>query len=134
MELHVMEAHKVPQRMYMHFSHTLGIIAGLCQRACHGDRILPRHSVLIAHPPMMFLLQAGVQCAARRDAAGAGGIGVGIAHATGGQMIQIGGLHIRMPCRAHAVSAHLIRHDEQNVWLSFCCIFHMKSSIEIRNT
>ena len=32
-----------------------GVIAGLCQRACHGDRILPRHSVLIAHPPMMFL-------------------------------------------------------------------------------
>ena len=56
MEIHVVEAQIVAQGMDMHLSHTLGVVAGLCELACQGVLIPPGDAVLVSHTAVVALL------------------------------------------------------------------------------
>ena len=60
MKFYVVKSHQIPQRMDMHFSHTLGIISVLRHFSRHCNRIIPGNPVLIAHSSVMFLFQSGM--------------------------------------------------------------------------
>ena len=110
MQLHIVKAQIVSERVHMHFPHALGIISSLRKLSRQGMRIIPAHAVRIAHPFMGFLAHAGVQRRSGWNAGRTGGIGVFKPHSLRSQRVQIRSLHIRMPGAAHAVPPELIRH------------------------
>ena len=111
MQFNIVKAHKIAQRMHMHFSHTLGVIAGLCQFTGHGMGIIEIYQILIAYTAVFFLGKTGVKGRSCRNTAGAGRVGVVKKRAFGCQRIQKRGLHVGMAGDSHTISAHLVRHD-----------------------
>lgn len=61
MKLYAVKSQVIAERVDMHFSDALGIIAGSCQFFGQGVLIVPGDSVLISHPSVMILSHAGVE-------------------------------------------------------------------------
>ena len=115
MELDIVEAQLVPHRMYMHFTHALGVITGLGQFTGHGGFISPVHAVLIANPAIMFRRKARHQRCPGGNAAGASGVGIFKKLTFRSQGIQIRGFYIRMTGITQAISPKLVCHQKQNI-------------------
>ena len=111
MQLHIVKAQIVSERVHMHFPHALGVISRFRQFSRQGMRIIPAHAVRIAYPFMGFLAHAGVQCRSGRNTGRTGGVGVLKPHSLRRQRIQIRSFHIRMSGAAHTVTSQLIRHQ-----------------------
>jgi len=109
-EIDIVEAQIVAQGMDMHLSHTLGVVAGLCELACQGVLIPPGDAVLVSHTAVVALFHAGVEGGAGGDAAWAGAVGPVKGNAPGGQGVQVGSLYVRVSRIAQSIAAELVCH------------------------
>ena len=113
---HLVEAEALAARMLMHVpADKLGLVARAPEFARQCGRRIPLALFHVAEHAVGGGKLSGHEAAARRNAHGAGRVGVLEAHAFGGQRIEIGRLHLGMPLDAQRVAAELIAHDHEKV-------------------
>ena len=116
-QAHVLEAAAEARRVHVHLADHGRLVAAVAHLLREHMVVLPRDTVLVSHAA-----RAGRR--PTREEGGAGGnatrtrrVGVLEQHAVGGECVEVGRLHIRVPVHAQAIAPHLIAHDEEDVRL-----------------
>ena len=115
MQLHVVKAEIIAQRVHVHLADTLGIVTRAAEFPGHRAAVVPVYAVLIANLAGVALAQTCVQDSACRDAGGTGGPGVRKIDAVRGEGVEIGRFYIRMTGAAQTVAALLVGHNQYKV-------------------
>ena len=113
---HIVKTDAVALRVDMQFAHGIGLVTGLAKGLRQSRQVRIHLEVFIEDPVAVAPRRgAGHQGAARRDAGGRGGIGLGEEHAVVGQAVEGGGENVRMPHGPHQGTGKVVGADQQDI-------------------